>query len=142
MRISTIIIGLLLVGSLIFGFYSFVNDLADSDTGYDVSVDDDKYIEAFDKSRNISDEINRSYGKIQKLSANTESTIGIVTLVPEILIITIKMVTLPFAIIGGLMTALQTHMGLPAWTTSFLLTIMTILIVFAIIAMILRFRET
>lgn len=138
MKISTIIIGFLIMGVMLTGFYAVTTDLGSGENGYNVNVDDDKYLAAFDKSNDISDEINTTYGKIQSLSANKASTIGIITLVPDVLILIKNIIVLPFSIAGGVINSIQLYMGLPAWTTTFMLTLFVILLIFAFIALVLN----
>lgn len=141
MKISTMIIGLLLISVLVFGFYQFATDLGDSETGYDVAVDDDAYIQSFDKSRNISDQVNESYHNIQDdLRANTAASY--ITLIPEVVVLVINLVELPFTLMGGIITAIIDYMGLPSWVNTFMITVMVVLLVFALVALALRYKDT
>lgn len=132
-KVSTIILALLILGVAITGMYNFIGAVSSSEGGYDVEVDKDKYMIAFDKIENISNKINETYSDIQKLTANTRSTIGIVTLVPKVLILIKNILTLPFILIGGIIFSIQEYVGLPAWASLFLLTLFIIYLVFAFI---------
>lgn len=138
MKVSVLIIGFLIMGVMLTGFYAVTTDLGSSENGYNVNVDDDKYLAAFDKSNNISNEINSTYYKIQDLSANKASTIGIITLIPDVLIMIKNIIVLPFSLAGGVITSIQLYMGLPAWTTTFMLTLFVITLIFAFIALVLN----
>ncbi len=133
----------MIVGVVMTGMYQFTTDLADSDTGYNINVDDDKYLNSFNRTRDIESQINDSYNEIQEFSANTKSTIGIITLVPEVLILLKNMAILPFAVIGGIIESLGQNelLGLPSWMITFMLSVMVALILFAIAALILRFKD-
>jgi hypothetical protein len=140
MRLSSVIFGILMVGTLIVGMYSFVSDLSGADA-YNIEYDT-QYEEAFDKSEEVSEQINESYTEMQEFSASKSSTIGIVTLVPDMLILLKNMIVLPFSLAGGMIGSLIQYMGLPSWVQSFLIAGLTILFLFAIAALILRYKYT
>ena len=66
MKISSLIISILLVGVLFTGFYTFVNDLA-SPENYDLAVDN-QYMNTFDKTNNLSMDIQKKYDNMQNFS--------------------------------------------------------------------------
>ena len=132
MKLDVIIMGLLVFGAMITGFYAVVNDLA-SETAYDVEVDQ-KYEQAFGISNNISISMEESYNKIVgNWSAKKSSAYQIITLVPDAIILVMKMIELPFAIAFDIINALVTQLGLPSWVSIFLLTAVLLVLIFAII---------
>lgn len=137
MKISTILIGLVLISSLFVGMYAFSTSLANS---YGVTVDQ-TYVQAFDKTNELNNEINQSYSNIQDLSANTGSSVQIITLVPDVLIILKNMVVLPFTVVGAMISSLAQFLSLPAWAVSMFLTIATIVLMMAVVNAILG-RQT
>lgn len=133
MKISTILIGLVLISSIFVGVYAVITEVAGN---YGISVDQ-QYVSTFDKTTELNNEINQSYSNIQGLSANTGSTVQIITLVPDVLIILKNMVVLPFTVIGQLISGFATFLHLPTWLVSMVLTISTIVLTMAVISAIL-----
>ncbi len=137
-RISHIVIGILLLGIIITGFYTFVGDMA-ADDAYDVEYED--YSATFSHIDEISDEMNESYSNMQeKWEVNTESSFQIITLVPQALGLVKNVIVLPFSVASGLVTDIITYMKLPAWVTGFVLAIITVFLVFGMVALVLRYR--
>ena len=140
MRMSAIIIGLLLVGGIITGLYSFVNGMADEDN-YNVEFDD-SYQGAFDKSQNISEKIADDYQKIQNFTANKGASIGIVTLIPDVLTLIKNTITLPLTLMEGMITSLIGYLQLPDWTFVLMMSILSVIVIFAFAALVLRYKYT
>jgi hypothetical protein len=141
MRLSSLIIGILIIGSMIVGFYSFTRGMADEESGYDIEVDD-QYEEKFAYSENVSREINTRYDEMMNMSANKGSTIGIITLVPDVLVLLKNIIVLPFSLVGGIIGSIVEFLQLPGWMYTFMITMMTIAIVFAFVALVLRYKNT
>jgi hypothetical protein len=133
MKLSTLIIGLVIISTMFIGMYSFATSVAG---GYGVSVDQ-TYANQFNKTNTLNNQLNDSFSRVNQLSANTGSTIQIITLVPDVLIILRDMVSLPFTALSEFITGFSGVLGLPVWVSTFALTIFTIIILFAIIAAIL-----
>lgn len=140
MRLSTIIISLLLIGAVFAGMYSFVNQMA-ADDYYDVEVKGE-YEASFDKTNNLSVEINEQYATMSNWSASKSTSVQIITLVPDSLALALDIIKLPFTIIGELISSLLTLVGLPVWFTTMALAVVAVVLIFGIIALILRYRDT
>lgn len=139
MRISTMITGILLMGFMVTGFYSIVTSMANTEDGYGVTVDD-SYTEAFDKTEEVSSRINASYNDMMQFSANTG--LAYLSLIPDALILVKNIIVFPFSILGGMIVSIMGYMGLPAWVTTFTVTIVTVAIIFGFVALILRYKYT
>lgn len=140
MRISTIIISLLILGGLFIGFYSFATSLSGED-GFDVPIDT-TYSSTFDKTSELSDNINTNYNDMMNWSTKKNSATQIITLVPDALSLVKNIIVLPFSLISTVMTDFMSLLGLPGWFTSFLLSVIAIVLIFAFMALILRYRDT
>jgi hypothetical protein len=139
MRISTIIIGIIIMGFMTTGLYAITTDLASSNEGYNVSVDD-SYASAFDKTTEISEEISNNFDELMGISENSD--LGYITLVPKVGILVKNAVKLPFSVAGGMITSTREYLGLPQWTQTFMIVILTILFLFGVVSIILRYRYT
>lgn len=140
MKFSTILIALILFGGVFAGMYAFVDDLGSSSSGYGVSYNE-SYTNTFKTYDNISNDLNTSFSKITDLSANTESSIGIITLVPEILIIVKDLMLTPFELIWSIQQDFTTSLGLPNWVSTLLISIAMIILIFGFISLVLRWNS-
>lgn len=139
MKLSAIIIGIMLVGAMMTGLYHFVNEMAGDQGGYNVEFDN-SYESAFDKSQNISSEMSDDYQEIMNFTVDKGSTIGIVTLIPDVLSLMKNTITLPLTIAQGMIQSIITYLQLPDWTYVLMMTMFSILVIFGFIALVLRFR--
>lgn len=139
MRYSVLIISILLFGSIVTGFYAFTNSLAGGDA-YNIQVTD--YSSSFDKTSNISDEISGKYNDLVNWSAKKSSATQIITLVPDSLSLIKSILFLPLNMLTSIVSSLSTFLQLPAWVTSLGLTVLVIGLIFGLIALILRYKET
>lgn len=125
------------MGAMFVGFYEFAAALGGEDA-YNVDIDD-SYATTFDKTTNISDKIDDDYNEMINWSVDKTSYLGLtghgVSLIKN-------MISLPFALVGDLVTNGIESIGLPSWVQSFLLAAIAALLVFAVLALILRYRYT
>lgn len=141
MRVSSIIIGLILVGSIFTMMFGFARDLGGSDA-YDVEISDE-YEQAFDKTEEMNREINKSYNEIQeKWEGKKTSTLGFITLTIDAMVLVKNIIIYPFTVMGGMITSIIEYIKLPAAMQSMMLSISTILFIFAIVAIVLRYKWT
>lgn len=138
MKLSTLLIMLLMVGSVIVGTYTFINELS-ADTAYNVDVDQ-QYLNSFNKTTEISNNINESYRDLQAITYKSDSVFQIITAVPDVLSIAANMIKLPFTIIGDLTNTFQEYLGLPTWVAIFIIAVITVMLIFAVISLILRYN--
>lgn len=135
MKLSTFIIGLVMFMFLIVGFYSFAQDLAGTNY-YNVNVDT-QYTTAFDNSINISNQITDSYGRIQNWTTNKDSAYSIITLVPDALSLLKSMISLPMNLASETADSIVTYLQLPAWTSTFMLIVIPLILIFLFVALVL-----
>lgn len=138
MKLSTIIISIVLIGVLFTGFYSFVNDMA-SPTAYNVTITD--YSGTFDKTNDVSTEINEKYNTLTNWSAEKSTLVSIITFVPDSLSLVKSILTLPFTILHGVVINLTSILHLPDWFSAFLIVLIPIILMFAFITLILRWKS-
>ena len=137
MKFSTLLIVLLIVSGVVVGTYSMINDLSND---YGVSVDQD-YLNSFNKTLELNDELNAKYLKVQNLSAKTGSSFQIITLVPDVLGIVKDVIKLPFTVTGELLNSFNEFLGLPKWVYNTLLGIFVVLMIFSFISLVLRYKS-
>ena len=101
---------------------------------------DDTYQSAFAKSDNVSRQISGDYDKIQNFTGNKGATIGIVTLIPDILNLLKNTIVLPFSLVGGMVASVVDYLHLPEWVETLMLTGFTIMALFAFAALVLRYK--
>lgn len=133
--------GLLIIGAMMAGTYSIVNDIGSDQGGYGVAVDD-KYETAFDSSSNISNEMRDSWSSIQNYTTNKGASYQIITLVPDVLSLMKNVIVLPFSLADNTFKAMVEYIGLPDWIYDFMITSFTIILVFGFVALVLRWRYT
>lgn len=139
MRISMIVIGLLLIGSMAVGYYEFI-DVLGSDSAYNTEVDD-QYRTAFDKTVELSNKINESYSTVY--SDNWGLNLDTFThLIPQALSLVKNVITLPFQVLVDLVESVVTFLNLPAWTKTLMVALIPTILIFGLIALILRFKDT
>jgi len=140
MRFSNVIMSILLLGSVLVGLFAFATDLGGEDK-YNAPVDD-SYLSQFDKTDNLTSEISEKYDEIQNFSTKKSSAYQIITLVPDALSLVKNIIVLPFTLIGELIHSLTTVLQLPEWASIFMKVAITIMFLFAFIALILRYKDT
>jgi len=138
MKLSTIIIGLMLLSGMVVGTYSFVTGLGTA-TGSAVVVSQE-YVQDFNNTVTLNDELAQKYSKVQNLSAKTGSSFQIITLVPDALSILKDLLTIPFTVMGDIMSAFQDHLGVPGWVFTLVLGIFTVVLIMALLSAILRYE--
>lgn len=144
MKVSQLIIGLLIVGFFITGMYTVINDLAGADS-YNLDVDD--YSTKFDKTTNVSDQIADDYETIFGTEDSDQNSwvvdkTSYLALLPHAVSLVKNMIKLPFAVIGETINTLMVELGFDSWVSSFLLTVAMVFMIFGVISIILRYRDT
>ena len=145
MRISSFIISILLVGLIVVGFYEFAADLAAPDA-YDITLNE-SYKDAFDKTNNISSEISDDYEAMIGNSDNNETgwvvdKLSYLALIPNAVSLILNMVKLPFIVTIEIISNITEYLNLPDWINAFLMAAFLILVIFGIISIIMRYRDT
>tara|TARA_R100001594_G_scaffold143160_1_gene190811 strand:+ start:119 stop:541 length:423 start_codon:yes stop_codon:yes gene_type:complete len=138
MKLSDILIVILLVSAIFTGSYALINNLADSETGYNVTIDD-SYLEQFNKTTELSQEINTSYSELLALPSYSSSNFFIISLVPEALGLIKELVTLPFVSAQEILNGFTTVFAIPPELVSVLIAIICVILLFAFLTLILRF---
>jgi len=146
MRLQTIIIGILVVSALITGFYTFLVDLT-GETGYDLDVSNDTaYESAYLKTKNLTAELESSYDKIE--GVQKEGAAGFFTGLWEAVKIGKTLVIAPYSILMGDDGVINTlgkstdeqGLEMPSWVTSLLFGFILALLIFAFIAILIKFK--
>lgn len=139
MRVSSIVMGLLIVGVLGVGIYSFANDLA-KEQAYDIEVSG-QYLVVFNKTNDLTKDINKSYAEIQtKLQSDNSGYI--ITLVPQTIILMKNAIIFPFKAAGEILIMLVEYMKLPTWVQAFFIAAIALIFLFSMVALVLRYKYT
>tara|TARA_R100000808_G_scaffold3929_1_gene13368 strand:+ start:9225 stop:9647 length:423 start_codon:yes stop_codon:yes gene_type:complete len=138
MKLSDILIVILLVSAIFTGSYALINNLADSETGYNVTIDD-SYLTQFNKTTELSKEINESYSELLALPSYSSSNFFIISLVPEALGLIKELVTLPFVSAKEILNGFTTVFAIPQELVSVIIAIICVILLFAFLTLILRF---
>ncbi len=137
--ISSIIISGLILGMLILGFYEFANDLTDENS-YNVDLNDN-YTTSFDKAENLSTNIAEGYNDVMNWSAEKGGA-AIITLVPDALMLVKDVIVLPVSLTLAMFDDAMVILGAPAWISTLAIAVLIVIVIFAFIALILRFKDT
>ena len=140
MKLSDIILIILLVSAIFTGSYAIVNNLADSTQGYNISVDD-SLLGQFNKTTELSEEINESYSELLALPSYSSSSFYIISLVPEALGLIKELVTLPFVSATEILEGFKEVFAIPPALASMLVAIICVILLFAFLSLILRFTS-
>lgn len=142
LNISAIVIGFLILGTVLTGFSLVLSGMADSGVGYNK---EDKYSgvykERLDTTTNYTNSINKSYHEMLDVFT-ADSSLAYITLVPKAVILVVDIIKLPFGLVGTIIDSLIEWFELPGWVKAFFNTVFVIIIVFAMIALALRFKDT
>ena len=133
MKLSDIILIILLVSAIFTGSYAIVNNLADSTQGYNISVDD-SLLGQFNKTTELSEEINRSYSELLALPSYSSSSFYIISLVPEALGLIKELVTLPFVSATEILEGFKEVFAIPPALASMLVAIICVILLFAFLS--------
>jgi len=137
MRISSYVIAVLIIGLTFILFNSLINDLA-GENGYDIMVNDSYYTD-FDKTTNISERINADYHNISEWSVDSDSYLG---LVPEVVSLLKNTIVIPFTVTEEIISTFTTYLQLDDSIYPIITSIVLVIIVFALLAIILRYKYT
>ena len=138
MKLTTIIMGVLIIGTLFIGLYSVTNDLSSTDK-YNLDVTD--YSGDFDFVTDISEDMNESYSEITEDWTSDRSK-TIITFVVDATRITISIVKNSFKFFIGMIPSMMSLLGLPDWIQPFATGMLYTMIIFSLIAIALRYRYT
>jgi len=145
-KFQTFLISIILFSSLVTGFYVFLGDMSGSE-GYDIdTTNDTSYQLAYNKTEEISTSIQQSYDDIVTMETNVVAQFftGLV----EVVRMTKTIIVAPYTILTGsdgiinTLTGSQTERGisLPSWISGLLITLTVILLVFAFIGVIIKYK--
>lgn len=140
MKLSDIILMILLVSAIFTGSYALINNLADSEQGYNITIDD-SLLAQFNKTTQLSEDINRSYSELLALPSYSSSSFYIISLIPEALGLIKELVTLPFVSANEILSGFQEVFAIPPALASMLVAIICVILLFAFLSLILRFTS-
>lgn len=140
MTLSNAFVAFLLLGGVMVGMYSFIGDMT-SESTYNLEFDSGLQAQ-LDKTSEIEDKINESYAEIQEWTSDKASTIGVITFVIDAIKLGINMITLPFTMVWDTIEIITSVLKLPDWATSIILTTLIAMLIFGLLALIMRFKGT
>lgn len=140
MKLSTIIYSTFLLGFLIVGWYSILGSLASDQGGYNVVINDSIKDNLNENLTTISEDLSDSYSDLtDNVTAN--SGLAYLALVPKVIVIFVKTIISPIQILFTIVTTLVAEFLLPAWVTSIVMGMLGAIVIFALVALMLRFRD-
>lgn len=137
MKFSSVIIGIVILTAMVTGLYTFTNALADENY-YNVNVDS-VYEQRYGNMTGIYEEVNETQYAVNEWVNDKTSFLA---LIPHTLSLIQDLIILPFQILGGMIAFGTTDVGFPAWVQVFLVSLILALILFAFLALVLRYRYT
>jgi|24BtaG_2_1085350.scaffolds.fasta_scaffold04662_2 hypothetical protein len=149
MKFSSILIGILLLGAIFGGFYTFTNSII-TENNYDTDfgiVTDSKYQNSFDKIEEISNKTSAAYVTMYGNDETNETgwavdKLSYLGFVPDALSLIKDIVTLPFSLAGDFIFSIGIYLGVPSWVTALLLAVTLVILLFALLQIILRYKYT
>ena len=137
-KLENIIISILVLGTVITGFYWFMDNLA-SETGWETDVSDDlNYIGKYNKSVELGEELEQRYSAIQNTSIDKAA--GFFTGVGDIFSIIKSMVVAPFSISSAVLGNLSADIGLPYWIGGLIIGLIVTALIFAVIYAVMKVK--
>jgi len=118
---------------VITGTYYFVSDVSEE---FGVEVDADQYTAIYDRTNDLAESMNATYEKLtsENVGLTDQFFTGLNLAWSSIKLL----VTTPFSIFAAIIQSIITSLGLPAWVAGLFLITITGLVVFAMIAALLR----
>jgi len=132
-RLTAMLISLVVFGSLIVGYYSFVSDLS-NENSYNVEIIDQSA--TFDETENLNKKLNESYTSLAK--TRTSLLAQFFTGVAAGFNILMTLITSPFRIAGSFLTDMGRLLLLPPWVMQLGTGLILIIVVVAGLAWIRR----
>ena len=139
MNLSTIIIGIILLGGMFSGLSYTITQLS-GPAGYGITIDTSQAA-TFDHTAEIGLQINETYTSIQNLKADRGLNIYIFSFIIDVSLLFKDLLVLPFVILADLLSATTTLLNLPPWSVTLLFTLIIAILVFTFFKMVLG-RET
>lgn len=134
MKIERLVIGMLFITAIVGGMYSIIGELGDQ---YNVEVNQDEITAPYKNSQDMIESINQSYSKLTEGGMNpTDFVTGLVLVLKVIKFIVIT----PFNVANTMMIYTISTLGLPTWFATFITGGLVVLVVFALVALIMRYR--
>lgn len=130
-RMSTSIIAVLLMVSVLMGVWLSLAQWADED-----SVTIDSQSDTFDFVQQVQSNMTQMTEDVQQLSAQTDSAWGIITLIPDSLILVKNMFMMPIDILDSFVTIIVEILHLPEWFATLIKLVGAVAIIFGLIALI------
>lgn len=129
---------ILIVGGISSGILLFMSELA-GEEGYDIDVSNDTaYNSTFNKIEETTEGLEEHYVKLQNLPQNKAA--AFFTGIIEVFSILVSFLILPFELLINLWTSFATALSLPAWLTAMVTGLISLAIIFAFAAVILKWK--
>lgn len=134
MKIEHLVLGILVLAAIAVGMYSVVGELGDQ---YGVEVDEEAITEPYEHSQTMITDINQSYSRLTEGGLNpTDFVTGLVLVWKVVKFI----VATPFTVANTILIHTVSVLGLPTWFTTLLTGGLVVLVLFGLVALILRYR--
>ncbi len=134
MKLEHLMITLLIVSAIVSGIYFIVGDLEDE---YNVPIDDEGIIAEYDQSSDMVLSLNQSITTLLDAKFTFSDVIAGMNAVWTTIKVVIKT---PFIIINTFLTSTMSMIGLPEWFSVFITGIIVVLVLFSLLAIILRYK--
>jgi len=151
MRISQFVIVILIMGGIFAGFYSFANSLGEiSPDTYNMTLDDSYQNEFVSGMNDVSVTSGEMIQTIQGIESNSTGVVGwivdktaFLALVPQALSLILDILVLPINLLSTFVTAMAEGLGLSTdgWIFGFIVSLITVSIIFAFISLIMKTRS-
>jgi len=128
-KITTIVVGLVMLGFLLSGMYTFIGDVGQ---GYNVTVDDDQYLAVYDKTTEISDDISASYQNVTQAEISKTSAFFIGANLAWSGLKTA--VTAPITLTSIMISTLTEQVGVPPWAVGLATVFITLMVLMGTLA--------
>lgn len=136
LKFSEILTAMLIIGVFIGGFFFVAGEIGGT-AGYNVEIND-SYQADFDKTLNVTSEINSGVESVKNITIDKGSFLGAV---PDMLIVIKNMIMLPLVGFGAMTSTLFDVFDLPSWATTFIIMFISIAIIISLGMIIFRFRD-
>jgi len=138
---STMIIGVLLVGALFAGVYSFT-DLFTGDDAYQITLSsaDSAYADTFHDTQNTTGKINEQYDKLRN-DWQIESGLNVfVVLIPDAYRLIKSLISLPIDALMDFVNVGAGPLNVPPWLSAFILAFIVVVAMFTFVSIITKWR--
>lgn len=137
-NLQKLITVVLIISAIFAGFFVFLSDLADEDS-YDIDITEDAYMNSsLNKLDTLSEQLNPQYDSVKEIK--TKGTLSFFSGLYDAFQIGKSIVTIPFTLLNDLWNIFEEKLGIPNWLTTLVVILITISAIFALIAILIKWR--